>query len=383
MIIANNISETIKGHYDVVVVGAGLSGAVIAERFASQSNKKVLVVEKRNHIAGNCYDYIDENGILVNEYGAHLFHTNHEDVWSYVQQFEVWKRWDHRVLCSVDGKIVNIPVNINTVNALCGTHIMNDAEMQQWLNEVQIKYDVCHNSEEVAKSRVGEYLYEKLFKHYTFKQWNRYPSELDPLVLSRIPVRSDFNDRYFDDRYQALPEKGYTKFVESVLAHPNITTIINCDYFEIKDNIASGILIFTGQIDQYFSNRGLDKLEYRSIDFTVERYKNMNYYQINSVVNYSDRDVPFTRIVEYKHFLTQPSPHTTIVKEVTKDSGEPYYPIPDKRNIELYGKYAELAKVEESTFFIGRLANYKYFNMDQAIKNSLDYYSTIESRCND
>lgn len=371
-----NKEETIgKAKYDILIVGAGLSGAVLAERFASHGDKKVLVIDKRDHIGGNCFDFIDENGILINKYGAHLFHTNFEDVWEYVQQFSEWQRWDHRVLGAIEGKLINIPVNINTVNALCGTDIKDEKEMNQWLKTVQVQYDTINNSEEIAKSRVGEELYKKIFRDYTFKQWNKYPEELDPSVLARIPIRNNFDDRYFTDRFQALPKYGYTKFIKNILTHPNITVRKNIDYFDLKDSIDFHILIYTGPIDRYFQNSGLEKLGYRSIEFIEERFKNMNFYQINSVINYPENNVPFTRIVEYKHFLNQHSPHTTIVKEITKDSGEPYYPVPNKRNLALYEKYKELAKLENNVHFIGRLASYKYFNMDQAIKNSLEWYN--------
>lgn len=364
-----------KEKHDILIVGAGLSGAVLAERFASHGDKKVLVIDKRDHIGGNCFDFIDENGILINKYGAHLFHTNFEDVWEYVQQFSEWQRWDHRVLGAIEGKLINIPVNINTVNALCGTDIKDEKEMNQWLKTVQVQYDTINNSEEIAKSRVGEELYKKIFRDYTFKQWNKYPEELDPSVLARIPIRNNFDDRYFTDRFQALPKYGYTKFIKNILTHPNITVRKNVDYFDLKDSIDFHTLIYTGPIDRYFQNSGLEKLGYRSIEFIEERFKNMNFYQINSVINYPENNVPFTRIVEYKHFLNQHSPHTTIVKEITKDSGEPYYPVPNKRNLALYEKYKELAKLENNVHFIGRLASYKYFNMDQAIKNSLEWYN--------
>lgn len=371
-----NKEETIgKAKYDILIVGAGLSGAVLAERFASHGDKKVLVIDKRDHIGGNCFDFIDENGILINKYGAHLFHTNFKDVWEYVQQFGEWQRWDHRVLGAIEGKLINIPVNINTVNALCGTDIKDEKEMNQWLKTVQVQYDTINNSEEIAKSRVGEELYKKIFRDYTFKQWNKYPEELDPSVLARIPIRNNFDDRYFTDRFQALPKYGYTKFIKNILTHPNITVRKNVDYFDLKDSIDFHTLIYTGPIDRYFQNSGLEKLGYRSIEFIEERFKNMNFYQINSVINYPENNVPFTRIVEYKHFLNQHSPHTTIVKEITKDSGEPYYPVPNKRNLALYEKYKELAKLENNVHFIGRLASYKYFNMDQAIKNSLEWYN--------
>ncbi len=366
-----------ESDYHVCIVGAGLSGAVIAEHFARIENRKVLIIDKRNHVAGNCYDYINENGILVNEYGAHLFHTNDEEVWKYIQRFGEWERWEHQVIGYVDGKLINIPVNITTVNKLCNLNISNEDEMSDWLKNVQFKYKEITNSEQMAKSRVGEQLYEKIFKHYTFKQWNKYPEELDPSVLARVPIRDNFDCRYFVDKYQALPKGGYTKLVAKMLDHPNISIKLNTDYFDIKKHISFDKLIFTGKIDQYFKDRNLDELEYRSIEFIKEDYRNLNYYQINSVVNYPQKNVPYTRIVEYKHFLNQDSPHTTIVKEISKDNGEPYYPVPTERNISLYGRYKEFAEKEKDVYFLGRLANYKYFNMDQAIKNAIDFFHKI------
>jgi UDP-galactopyranose mutase len=365
-----------KGKCDIFIVGAGISGAVLAERFASQNNKKVVIIDKRPHIGGNCYDFVDENGIQMNKYGAHLFHTNYKDVWDYIQKFATWQRWDHRVLGSVDGKMVPIPVNINTVNSIFGTDIKDEPEMKKWLEKVQIKYEKIENGEQIAKARVGELLYRKIFRDYTFKQWNKYPEELDPSVLARIPIRFNFDDRYFDDRYQALPVKGYSDFIANILNHPNITVLTDTDYFEVRDSFKFEKMIFTGPIDSYYENSGLEKLDYRSIEFIEERYTSMNYYQINSVVNYPEMNVPYTRIVEYKHFLNQQSKGTTIVKEISKDSGEPYYPVPNSKNLELYEKYRKKSELEKNVKFIGRLASYKYFNMDQAIKNSLDFFNS-------
>jgi len=360
-------------HSDVVIVGCGLSGAVLAERFASILGRKVLVIEKRNHIAGNCYDYT-EDGILVNKYGAHLFHTNDKGVWDYIQDFSEWVRWDHRVVGCVDGKLVPIPVNINTVNALCGENIKTQEEMRQWLSQVQIIPEKMENGEQMALSRVGEELHNKIFRPYTWKQWNKYPKQLDPSVLARIPVRDDFDDRYFNDRFQALPKHGYTRFIGNMLSHPNIQIMLDTDFFSIQKDIEYNLLVFTGPIDMYFKDKGLEPLEYRSIDFQMEKIENTSYYQPNSVVNYPEKNVPFTRIVEYKHFLHQKSPHTIIVREFPSDEGEPYYPVPNEKNRQLYEKYKKLATMEQNVYFIGRLANYKYFNMDAAIRNSLDFF---------
>jgi UDP-galactopyranose mutase len=361
-----------------LIVGCGLSGVVIAERIANVLNKKVTIIEKRDHIGGNCYDYIEPTtNILMNKYGAHLFHTNNERVWEYINKFDDWIRWDHKVLSYVDNKFVNIPVNITTINELCNENLQNENEVNIWLDKNQVKYDSINNSEEVAKSRIGSILYEKLIKDYTFKQWNKYPHELDKSVLERIPIRSNFDTRYFSDKYQVLPHKGYTHFFHKILDNKNIQVLLSTDYFEYSKTNKHDFVIFTGPIDSYFPN--LEKLEYRSIDFDVKIIKNMNYFQPNSVVNYPNKDVPYTRIVEYKHFLNQKSDGTIIVTETTNDNkDEPYYPVPNKKNLDLYEKYRELANKEanKNIFFIGRLANYKYFNMDEAILNSLEFFDS-------
>lgn len=361
-----------------LIVGCGLSGAVIAERIANKLKNKVTIIEKREHIGGNCYDYIeDKTGILINKYGAHLFHTNNEYVWKYVNKFDKWVRWEHKVLTFTDDKFVPMPVNITTINELCEENLQDENDVNKWLAKNQIKYDSINNSEEMAKSRIGIKLYDKLIKDYTFKQWNKYPVELDKSVLERIPIRPNFDPRYFSDKYQALPHKGYTHFFEKMLNNKNIEIKLNTDYFEHIKNNNYDIIIFTGPIDTYFTN--LEKLEYRSIDFNIQIIENTNYFQPNSVVNYPSKDIEYTRIVEYKHFLNQKSNDTIIVSEKTNDVGEPYYPVPNKKNLELYEKYKILAKEEEknNVFFLGRLANYKYFNMDEAILNSLTFFNDI------
>ena len=367
-----------KLKYDVIVVGAGLSGIVMAERFASVLKKRVLVVEKRNHIGGNCYDFVDkETGILMNLYGPHLFHTNDTEIFKYITKFCKWKRWEHQVVGLVDKQYVSIPVNITTVNRICDEQITNSAEMDIWLSKNQIHYDTIDNGEKMAKSRVGNVLYEKLFKHYTFKQWNCYPDQLLPEVLARIPVKNDYDTRYFSDKYQVLPEKGYTYFFNKIIQkNPLITVMLETNYFDFKDQLLNDqIVVYTGPIDHYFSQSGYPALEYRSINFEITRLFNTPYYQPNSQVNYPNNDTPYIRCVEYKHFLNQQSDHTIIVKETSTKTGEPYYPVLNQRNIKLYQEYVEMAKKENSNIhFIGRLANYKYFNMDEAIRNAFDYF---------
>jgi UDP-galactopyranose mutase len=362
-------------HKDIIIVGAGISGAVLAERYAS-IGKSVLIIEKRNHIAGNCYDYKDENGILVSKYGAHLFHTNFEDVWNYVNRFSEWYEWEHKVLARVDDKTVPIPVNITTVNTLFGTNIQTEQEMKEWLDSNRIPIEDPENGEEAVLSKVGQVLYEKMFKHYTKKQWDKYPNELDASVLNRIPVRFNYDDRYFSDKYQALPKNGYTALFANILKHQNIEILLETDYFDIKDQL-SGYekLFYTGPIDRFFTFK--EKLEYRSINFHYETV-DQEYFQENSVINYPGMEVGFTRIVEYKHFGNQKSAKTTIAKEYTVDHGEPYYPVPNPRNQEIYQQYKNEAEKLTDVHFVGRLANYKYFNMDQAFKNALDLFAELE-----
>ena len=365
---------------DILIIGAGISGATLAERYAS-IGKKVLVIEKRNHIAGNCYDHLDENGILVSKYGAHLFHTNDNKVWKYVNQFAEWYPWEHKVIARVDDKTVPIPVNITTVNTLFNTNITTEEEMTKWLNDNRVVFEPAKNGEEAVLNRVGEVLYEKMFKHYTKKQWDKYPDELHASVLERIPVRYNYDDRYFSDEFQALPKGGYTKIFEKMLNHPNIKVILDTDYFDIKDQIDGyEKLFYTGPIDRFieFKDKIVDKLEYRSINFVTE-HLDEEYFQETSVVNYPGNDVAFTRIIEYKHFGNQQSPKTSIVKEYTVDTGEPYYPVPNEKNQKVYDLYKAEAEKLKDVYFVGRLANYKYFNMDQAFKNALDLFENLET----
>ena len=366
-------------HIDILIIGAGISGSVLAERYASMG-KRVLIIEKRNHIAGNCYDYVDENGILVSKYGAHLFHTNEESVWKYVNKFSEWYPWEHKVIARVDDKTVPIPVNITTVNELFDINISNEEEMKNWLEEHRSPIAKPSNGEEAVLSRVGPILYEKMFKHYTKKQWDKYPAELDASVLERIPVRTNYDDRYFSDIYQALPKGGYTQLFEKILAHPNIEILLETDYFDVKDQYKNyEKLFYTGPIDQFFEFKDMlmEKLEYRSINFVSETV-DAEFFQENSVVNYPGTEVDFTRIIEYKHFGNQKSEKTTVVKEFTVDEGEPYYPVPNPRNQEIYTRYKEEADKLSDVYFVGRLANYKYFNMDQAFKNALDLFNQLE-----
>jgi len=395
---ANNNKELFRGihgvseHYDLVIVGAGLSGSVIAEQASKQSGLRSLVIERRNHIGGNCFDYIDEHGIRVSKYGAHIFHTKSKRVWDYIHQYSEWIPYQHRVKGLVSNindtkKIVPVPPNQETVNTLFGTDIRSEEDMENWLSSRRpnLKGQQPSNGEEMSLSRVGTDLYEKIFKHYTKKQWDKYPEELDASVLARLPFRLNNESRYFSDPYEALPKHGYTRFFENILLQdPNIDVRLNVDYFQVKDMLPKHkLLIFTGPIDAFYASQGMEKLEYRSIYFETEYLEPKGgYYQPSWMVNYPDPDVNWTRIAEYKHTPNQPenaisSKGTIIYREYSTDEGDPYYPVPNPRNQELYKKYQKLALVEENVVFVGRLASYKYFNMDQAILTALELYDTL------
>lgn len=359
----------------IVIVGAGLSGCTLAERFAAHGHS-VLLLEKRPHIAGNCYDFRNEKGILMSHYGPHFFHTSSEVVWKYVNQFAEWIPYTHSVRGTYKGKTFPIPVNIETVNTLLGKTIKTEEEMREFMGTVQEPRETPRNSEEVALSRVGRDLYEALFRGYTKKQWNREPADLDPSVLSRIPVRYTFETAYFNDKYQALPKEGYTEFCRTMIRNPLIEVRVGTAYDAAEHT--GDLVFYTGPIDLYFQQEGLPALEYRSLRFEVEE-RPESQFQDCAIVNYTDEQIPWTRICEYKHLLNQVADGTTLVKEYPSSEGEPYYPIPSARNLELYERYKELASLEEKkgVYFVGRLANYKYFNMDQAIENALDVFERI------
>ncbi len=358
----------------VLIVGAGLSGATIARQLVERG-MTVHIIEQRDHIAGNCYDYVNKAGILMNKYGAHLFHTNNERVWEFVQRFSEWIPWKHTVIGRIGDTHFPIPVNIDTVNTLCRANITSEDEMKAWLaaNTIQPPSGIAENSEEVALTRVGPELYKLIFKDYTYKQWEKWPMELAASVLERIPVRTNWDPYYFSDRWQALPTKGYTAMVRSMLDHPKIRVNLSTEYTHSMRNDYSYVF-YTGPVDQFYAAAGYPRLEYRSIRFEEETLA-VDQFQPSSVVNYPSVAEPWTRIVEYKHFLNQEAPgRTTIVREYTTGDGDPYYPVPTAANQETYKRYQALAVEDEKkgVFFVGRLANYKYYNMDAAILAALE-----------
>jgi UDP-galactopyranose mutase len=359
--------------FDYLIVGAGFAGAVMAERLASQSGKKVLIVDKRNHIGGNTYDYYNSDGLLVHKYGPHIFHTNSKEIYQYLGQFTPWRPYEHRVLASVDGMMVPIPINLNTINQLYGLSLCSD-EVEAFLQSKAETKSRIQTSEDVVVAKVGRELYEKFFKNYTKKQWDLDPSELDASVTARIPTRNNRDDRYFTDTFQGMPLYGYTKMFENMLTHPNIKVMLNTDYKEIQNVIPYREMIYTGPIDYYF-DYCYGKLPYRSIEFKFETLETEQ-FQPTGTVNYPNEHL-YTRITEFKYLTGQKHPKTTVVYEYPKETGDPYYPVPRPENAELYKKYQVLAAGMKRVHFTGRLATYKYYNMDQVVAQSLKLYKTL------
>jgi len=355
--------------YDVIVVGAGFAGSVMAERLATQLGKRVLVVDRRPHIAGNAYDRLDEAGLLIHQYGPHIFHTNSADIFDYLSQFTEWRAYEHRVLAQVDGLLVPIPINRTTINALYGLTLSTDAEAEAFLVSRAEPVTVIRTSEDVVVSAVGRTLYEKFFRGYTRKQWGLDPSELDKAVTARVPTRTNTDDRYFNDRFQAMPAEGYTRMFERMLDHSNIDLLLGTDYAQVRNAYPHAHLVFTGPIDEYFSYR-FGKLPYRSLRFEHETL-DTPWSQPVAVVNYPDPEIPYTRITEYKHLTGQEHARTSITREYPQAEGDPYYPIPRDENQALFKRYEALARAEENVTFVGRLATYRYYNMDQIVGQAL------------
>ncbi|RAJ92617.1 UDP-galactopyranose mutase [Larkinella arboricola] len=361
-------------HYDFAIVGAGYAGSVLAERLASQSGKKVLVLDKRPHIGGNAYDYYNEDGILIHLYGPHIFHTNSADVFSYLSNFTEWRPYEHRVLASVEGQLLPIPINLDTVNKLYGKNFTSE-ELADYFKTVGEPVENIKTSEDVVVSQVGRDLYEKFFKNYTKKQWGVYPSELDKSVTSRIPTRTNQDDRYFSDEFQAMPLHGFTKMFEKMVDHPNITLMLSTDFKDVKDSLSYDQLIYTGPVDEYFDHC-YGKLPYRSLHFE-HKTLNEEWHQPVAVVNYPN-DHAYTRITEYKHLTGQEHPtKTSITFEYPQAEGDPYYPVPMPENAELYRKYKQLADQQDNVHFVGRLGTYRYYNMDQVVAQALTLYKKL------
>jgi UDP-galactopyranose mutase len=359
--------------FDYLIVGAGFAGSVLAERLANGSGKKVIICDKRPHIGGNAYDHYNEQGILVHKYGPHIFHTNSREVFEYLSRFTDWRPYEHRVRARVDGQLVPLPINLDTINQLYGLSLTS-FEVEEFFRRVAEPRDQVRTSEDVVVSRVGRELYEKFFRNYTRKQWDLDPSELDASVTARVPVRTNRDDRYFTDTYQAMPLDGYTRMFEKMLDSPNIKVLLNCDYREAAQEVRFREMIYTGPIDAFFDYQ-YGKLPYRSLEFKHETH-NVPVHQPAAVVNYPNEHL-YTRVTEFKYLTGQEHPKTSIVYEYPRAEGDPYYPVPRKENAEMYARYKALAEATPSVHFVGRLATYKYYNMDQIVAQALTAYTRL------
>lgn len=361
--------------FDYLIVGAGFAGSVLAERLATQKDASVLVIDKRNHIAGNAYDFYNDDGILVHRYGPHIFHTNSEKVFEYLSLFTKWRPYEHRVLTSVDGQLVPMPINVNTLNKLYGLNLTCH-EVDDYLAKMAEPREQIRTSEDVVVNRVGRDLYEKFFLNYTRKQWDLDPAELDASVTARVPIRTTRDDRYFTDRFQAMPLHGYTRMFEKILDHPRIKVMLNTDYADLKDEIRFRHLIFTGPVDEYF-DYCYGKLPYRSLHFEHQTHDKVR-YQEAAVINYPNEHA-YTRVTEFKCLTGQEHSKTSIVFEYPRADGDPYYPIPQPQNTALYAKYKALAEALPNVHFAGRLGTYKYYNMDQVVAQALTLAQKLNS----
>jgi UDP-galactopyranose mutase len=359
--------------FDYLVVGAGFAGATIAERLADHGRKQVLICDTRPHIGGNAYDHYDEAGVLVHKYGPHIFHTNSRDVFDYLSRFTEWRPYQHRVMAWVDGQLLPIPINLDTVNRLYNTRF-SSLELDAYFKSVAEPVEHVRTSEDVIVSKVGRDLYQKFFRNYTRKQWGLDPSELDASVTARIPVRTNRDDRYFTDFYQVMPLHGYTRMFERMLSHRNIKILLNTDYREIRPLVPDAEVVFTGPIDEFFDYR-FGRLPYRSLEFRFET-RNVPVAQAAPVINYPN-DNPYTRVTEFKYLTGQEHPKTTLVYEYASSEGDPYYPVPRAENTALYKRYQELAAATPGVHFLGRLGTYKYYNMDQVVAQALAYYARL------
>lgn len=360
--------------FEWVIVGAGFAGATLAERIATERDEKVLVIDRRPHIGGNAYDRHNEDGLLVHQYGPHIFHTNSQMIFDHLSKFTEWRKYEHRVLGKVDGMEVPIPINLDTVNMLYGLDLTSE-ELPAWFASKAEKVETIKTSEDVVVSVVGRELYEKFFQGYTRKQWGMDPSELDKSVTARVPTRTNRDDRYFTDEFQYMPLHGYTRMFERMLDHPNIKVMTQTDYQDIRNEVSFKRLIWTGPVDEYFGFR-YGKLPYRSLKF---RHETLDVEQAlpTGTVNYPQTEA-YTRISEYKHMTGQVHPKTAITYEYPSAEGDPYYPIPRPENAELYKKYERLAMATPNVWFVGRLATYRYYNMDQVTGQALATFRRIQ-----
>jgi UDP-galactopyranose mutase len=348
---------------DVLVVGAGFSGAVVARELAERGCT-VMVIDKRDHIGGNAYDRLDAHGVLVHPYGPHIFHTNSQRIFDYLTRFTRWRPYEHRVLASVDGQLVPVPINIDTVNRLYGLSL-DEESIQDYFERVREPRETIRTSEDVVVNAVGRDIYEKFFRGYTRKQWGLDPSQLAASVAARIPTRTNRDDRYFTDTFQAMPLEGYTRMFERILDHPGIDVETGVDFFAERDRLRARHLVYTGPVDAFYQHR-FGALPYRSLRFEHEHLAGTARYQQVGTVNYPN-DHDYTRITEFRHITGQAHSGTSIVREYPQAEGDPYYPVPRPENEALFKRYEALALAERNVTFVGRLAQYRYYNMDQCV----------------
>ncbi|MCL2778589.1 MAG: UDP-galactopyranose mutase [Polyangiaceae bacterium] len=359
--------------FDYLIVGAGFAGAVCAERLASRG-RKVVICDKRPHVGGNAYDHYDSAGILVHEYGPHIFHTDSWRTYNYLSTFTRWRPYEHRVLAEVDGKQLPFPINIDTVNLLYGLSL-DEGSISQFFAGCAEPVAHAKTSEEVVIGKIGRDLYEKFFRNYTRKQWGLDPSELDASVAARVPARMNHDDRYFGDAFQVMPAQGYTTMFERMLDHPNIWVVLGADDRLLRSEVRYDKMIYTGPIDDFFDHR-YGPLPYRSIHFGFETHACAK-FQPEAVVN-CPNDHDYTRVTEFKYLTGQRHPKTTVVYEYPTSKGDPYYPVPRPQNAELFRKYKALADATLDVHFVGRLATYRYYNMDQVVAQALALVAQLE-----
>lgn len=365
-----------RSEYDFLVVGAGFAGSVVARELA-EAGQRVRVVEKRDHVAGNAYDQYDEHGVLIHLYGPHIFHTNGARIFEWLSRFTEWSPYEHRVRSVLDGVLYPFPINRDTLNRLYGLD-MDEEGAAAFLERVREPRNTIATSEDVVLNSVGRDLYEKFFLNYTRKQWGLEPSQLKAGVAARIPVRTNTDDRYFTDRFQAMPLNGYTKMFKAILDHPNIAVELGVDFARIRSSVNFDHVVYTGPIDAYF-DYCFGCLPYRSLYFEHEHFPETEYFQETGTVNYPNNHA-YTRITEFKHLTGQKHPGTSIVREYPQPEGDPYYPIPRSENEALYKRYEALAKDENDVTFVGRLAQYRYYNMDQVVGAALKAADRIKGK---
>jgi UDP-galactopyranose mutase len=359
---------------DVLIVGAGFAGSVCA-RVLAEAGRQVLIIDKRDHIGGNAYDKVDEHGVLIHPYGPHIFHTSSKRIIEWLSRFTNWRFYEHRVLASVDGQLLPIPINRTTINRLYGLDL-DEEGVAAWLERVREPRNPIRTSEDVVLNSVGRDLCDKFFRGYTRKQWGLDLAELSASVTARIPTRTNDDDRYFTDTYQFMPADGYTAMFRRMLDHPNITVQLNIDYFAIRDSVQANHTVFTGPIDAFF-DYCYGRLPYRSLRFEHQHLPDTEQYQAVGTVNYPN-DHDYTRITEFKHLTGQQHSGTSIVREYPQAEGEPYYPVPRPENEALFKRYEALAEQRRDVTFVGRLAQYRYYNMDQVVGAALKASITMQ-----